>query len=139
MSTPSSSTWPARLALGTSSCMRLRMRRKVDLPQPEGPIRAVTWPAGITRLTSSRTWWSPNQALIPSATRVAGCPAGTRGRVCVAEMSAEKSVVMACSQGVGEKSGEVLEDVPEAGQQNRGSADPDGGALEPEGGPGDQR
>ena len=27
---------------GTSSCMRLRMRRKVDLPQPDGPISAVT-------------------------------------------------------------------------------------------------
>ena len=45
MSTPSSSTSPASEALGTSWCMRLRMRRNVDLPQPDGPISAVTSPA----------------------------------------------------------------------------------------------
>ena len=27
---------------GTSSCIRLRIRRNVDLPQPDGPISAVT-------------------------------------------------------------------------------------------------
>ena len=27
---------------GTSSCIRFRMRRNVDLPQPDGPISAVT-------------------------------------------------------------------------------------------------
>ena len=32
---------------GTSSCIRLSRRRKVDLPQPEGPMRAVTSPAAI--------------------------------------------------------------------------------------------
>ena len=30
-------------ALGTSSCIRLRIRRNVDLPQPDGPISDVTW------------------------------------------------------------------------------------------------
>ena len=45
----------------TSSCMRLRDRRKVDLPQPEGPMRAVTWPAGMSSDTLSRTRWVPNQ------------------------------------------------------------------------------
>src|SRR5689334_463813 len=52
---------------GTSSCMRLRIRRNVDFPQPDGPISAVTWPAGIVSETFCRTLWSPNQALIPSA------------------------------------------------------------------------
>ena len=45
-----SSTSPASVAPGTSSCMRLRMRRNVDLPQPDGPISAVTVCAGISRL-----------------------------------------------------------------------------------------
>ena len=36
----------------TVSCMRLRVRRKVDLPQPEGPIRAVTLLAAMSRLMS---------------------------------------------------------------------------------------
>ena len=53
--------------LGTSSCIRLRMRRKVDLPQPDGPISAVTWPAGIVSETRSSTLWSPNQAVMSSA------------------------------------------------------------------------
>ena len=35
---------PSRTAArrGTSSCIRLRIRRNVDLPQPDGPISAVT-------------------------------------------------------------------------------------------------
>ena len=37
MSSPSSMTSPASAADGTSSCIRLRMRRNVDLPQPDGP------------------------------------------------------------------------------------------------------
>ena len=37
-----------------SSCIRLRMRRKVDLPQPDGPISAVTWQRSIVRVTDSR-------------------------------------------------------------------------------------
>ena len=28
---------------GTSSCIRFRIRRNVDLPQPDGPMSAVTW------------------------------------------------------------------------------------------------
>src|SRR6476469_10355511 len=75
MSSPSSSTSPASAADGTSSCMRLRMRRKVDLPQPDGPIRAVIPEAGIVSDTRSRTWWLPNHAVMSRASRVAG-PAG---------------------------------------------------------------
>src|SRR5581483_3254633 len=42
MSSPSSRTRPVIQAPSTSSCMRLRVRRKVDLPQPDGPISACT-------------------------------------------------------------------------------------------------
>src|ERR1700761_8207404 len=62
MSSPSRRTSPASCADGTASCMRLRMRRNVDLPQPDGPINAVTVARGIDRFTRSRTWVVPNQA-----------------------------------------------------------------------------
>src|SRR5512132_2578576 len=43
MSSPSSSTLPVIQPCSDNSCIRFRVRRKVDLPQPEGPIRAWTW------------------------------------------------------------------------------------------------
>src|SRR3954447_19042659 len=123
MSSPSSSTWPARLAPGTSSCIRLRIRRNVDLPQPEGPISAVTSPAAMVRSTSASTWWSPNHALTSSATSAAGLCAATAGRVSVMSSVA---VIGYLSQGVGEQDGEVLEDVPEDREEHRHGADPHG-------------
>jgi hypothetical protein len=62
MSVPSSSTWPASAALGTISCMRFRIRRKVDLPQPDGPISAVTVPGSMFSETRSSTLRWPNHA-----------------------------------------------------------------------------
>src|ERR1700683_4959452 len=63
MSTPSSSTEPDNAALGISSCIRLRTRRNVDLPHPDGPISAVTLLGSMTRLIRSSTLFEPNQAL----------------------------------------------------------------------------
>ena len=71
MSSPSSSTSPASDAEGTSSCIRLRMRRNVDLPQPDGPISDVICPGGMSSDTLSSTLWSPNQAEMLRATRPA--------------------------------------------------------------------
>src|SRR5574338_1414495 len=42
MSSPSSSTRPVIHPSSLSSCIRLSVRRKVDLPQPDGPISACT-------------------------------------------------------------------------------------------------
>ena len=42
MSWPSMVSVPSTRAPGSTSCMRLIDRRKVDLPQPDGPISAVT-------------------------------------------------------------------------------------------------
>ncbi len=39
-------TAPFAAAPGACSCMRLRQRRNVDLPQPDGPITAVTLAVG---------------------------------------------------------------------------------------------
>src|SRR6187402_517978 len=43
MSSPSSTTFPAIHAPGMVSCIRLIVRRNVDLPHPDGPISACTW------------------------------------------------------------------------------------------------
>ena len=69
MFTLSSSTEPDRAATGISSCIRLRIRRKVDLPQPEGPMRAVTLPGSMVSVTRSSTLFEPNQALTLVARR----------------------------------------------------------------------
>ena len=81
MSMPSMRTVPASDALGTSSCMRFRMRRNVDLPQPDGPMSDVTWFACISRFTRCSTLCSPNHALNSSVTKPAAGepPLPTRG------------------------------------------------------------
>src|SRR5512135_2101955 len=43
MSCPSSSTRPVIQPPSDSSCIRLSVRRNVDLPQPDGPMSACTW------------------------------------------------------------------------------------------------
>ena len=39
--------------------MRLNVRNKVDLPQPEGPMNAVTRCLGMFMLTSNKACLSP--------------------------------------------------------------------------------
>src|SRR5262245_15924519 len=41
--------------------MRLRVRRKVDLPQPDGPIRAITEHSGMISEMSHRACLGPYQ------------------------------------------------------------------------------
>lgn len=53
------STLPSTLKLGTRSFMRFRVLRKVDLPQPEGPISAVTLLASMEMDMSARAWKDP--------------------------------------------------------------------------------
>ncbi|SKT89458.1 Uncharacterised protein [Mycobacteroides abscessus subsp. abscessus] len=52
MSAPSSSTEPSTRAPGVTSCIRLRVRSTVDLPQPDGPMKAVTLRGGTDSATS---------------------------------------------------------------------------------------
>jgi hypothetical protein len=58
-SSPSSRILPSTRAPGMVSFIRLMQRRKVDFPQPEGPIRAVTARSGTSRSTSNRACLSP--------------------------------------------------------------------------------
>src|SRR5208282_5327797 len=48
MSSPNSRISPSIRASGFSSCIRLMARRKVDLPQPLGPMMAVAARAAIS-------------------------------------------------------------------------------------------
>src|SRR6476661_6479206 len=87
MSRSLSSMAPARDASGTSSCIRFRIRRNVDFPQPDGPINAVIEFACISKLIPPKTWWSPNHAWTSCALSVAGALASpsassNRSRVC---------------------------------------------------------
>src|SRR5580765_3051602 len=61
MSWPYSRIWPCTRAVGTRSCIRFIARRKVDFPQPLGPIIAVTARADTSSETPLRTWLFPKK------------------------------------------------------------------------------
>src|SRR6266576_7360819 len=73
MSTLSSRTAPLTAAPGVNSCMRFRQRSKVLLPQPDGPMIAVTVCAGNNSDTSHTARCCPNIAV--------RCDASSRSRV----------------------------------------------------------
>ncbi len=52
-----------------NSCMRFSVRKKVDFPQPEGPMRAVTVPVGKSSDISLTAWYLPNHACTLRASR----------------------------------------------------------------------
>src|SRR6267378_6271009 len=62
MSSPWSRTFPSTLAFGIVSCIRLRQRMRVDLPQPEGPMTAVTMCSSMSIVMSWIASFSPYQA-----------------------------------------------------------------------------
>src|SRR3954462_12295356 len=59
----SSSTAPVTDVFGASSCMRFRQRSRVLLPQPDGPMIAVTVLAGNNNETSRTARNDPNSAV----------------------------------------------------------------------------
>src|SRR5579884_2689499 len=64
---PSTQTSPPTRAPGMTSCMRLMQRRKVDFPQPDGPISAVTLFSSKSSVTSRIASFLPYQAETSSA------------------------------------------------------------------------
>src|SRR2546428_182038 len=68
--TPSSRMSPAWRGGGVSSFNRFTERRKVLLPQPDGPIRAVTARRGTAIVTSNRAWVAPYQKLYARTSRI---------------------------------------------------------------------
>src|SRR5271169_3526047 len=60
---PSRRISPSRREWRTVSCIRSSVRRRVDLPQPDGPMRAVTLLVAMPRLMSKRVCLAPYQKL----------------------------------------------------------------------------
>ncbi len=58
-SPPSSRISPSARWSGYSSNIRLKVRSSVDLPQPEGPMNAVTFFSAMSRLMSRSAWNLP--------------------------------------------------------------------------------
>ena len=58
-SVPSSVDLPLTCAPGMTSCIRLSVRSRVDLPQPDGPMKAVTVRGSTVIETSSTAWNVP--------------------------------------------------------------------------------
>ncbi len=81
MSAPSSVTVPSARAPGTTSCIRFKQRTKVDLPQPDGPMIAVTWFSASGRSMPLSAWLLPNQALSPFASSLMPGAVAARGGV----------------------------------------------------------
>src|SRR5437762_173489 len=79
MSCPSSRIVPVTQPPSDSSCMRLRQRRKVLLPHPDGPITAVTVRLGNMTDTSCTTARRPNRAVRRTASSCRRASAGGGG------------------------------------------------------------
>src|SRR5688500_11756177 len=93
------------------SCSRLRQRRKVDFPHPDGPITAVTSRSRRSNDTSRMADVSPKYAVRQSACR-RGRPRG----------SARRSVVGAgADTGSGSKAGSDTDDEDENDEYQRAS------------------
>src|SRR6476660_1829677 len=76
MSTPSRAMVPLTRAPGVSSCIRFRVRRNVDLPQPDGPMIAVTARGGIVTFTPRTARNAPYQtSRLTTSTEPLGAPA----------------------------------------------------------------
>src|SRR2546430_4837933 len=68
--TPSSRMSPPWRVCGISSFSRFTERRKVLLPQPDGPISAVTARRGTAIVTSNSAWVAPYQKLYACTSRI---------------------------------------------------------------------
>ena len=82
---------------GITSCIRLRMRRKVDLPHPDGPMSAVTRRASIASEQRSSTLRLPNHTLHVRRRRasrrglLSGCSVRRRARGAPSELRCRKA------------------------------------------------
>src|SRR5262245_58327951 len=66
MSSPSSNSRPSTRLPSIRSFIRLRERRKVDMPHPDGPINARTDRSGIVSAMFHSACLEPYQKFIPS-------------------------------------------------------------------------
>src|SRR5512138_1402398 len=123
MSWPSSVTVPDTRAVGTVSCIRFRQRSRVDLPQPDGPMIAVTSRSRNAIDTPRMTSAVPKNALTPlasSRTRASasGCAAGAAG---AGRGTRGDSVATAPESGPGREAGRKADDEDNADEDERAS------------------
>src|SRR3546814_2089950 len=98
MSSPSRRMLPSTRQLSITSFMRFRQRRKVDLPQPDGPISAVTSLRLMSRSTCLSACFSPYNTLTSRARILTG----TAGWVtAAAEYTARGGPVATAGAGTG--------------------------------------
>src|SRR6266571_8990797 len=90
MLTLSNNTAPLTAAPGVNSCMRFRQRSRVLLPQPEGPMIAVTVLAGNRSDTPRTARCCPNSAV--------RCAVSSRSRVL-----ADATIALPCEPAGGER------------------------------------
>jgi hypothetical protein len=111
MSVPSRRTFPWTRVSAMMSFIRFRQRRNVDLPHPDGPMKAVTDFEGISTEMSWRAWFCPYQKSSRRASirtgvanpgagagSAAAGPGGGRAIPCVRGSPGVKAVgVMSCA------------------------------------------
>src|SRR3546814_14535605 len=76
ISSASSVISPSTRALATVSFMRFKVRRKVDLPQPDGPMKAVTFSIRTSMETLLIACFWPYTTLTSRAVILGFCTAG---------------------------------------------------------------
>src|SRR6266540_4401705 len=125
MACPSSSTCPSTRGLpDVTSCMRLRVRKSVDLPHPDGPMMAVTRCGTMDKLMARIALCSPYQALTlrtsspfpvrPRLSRALGRPTGPGGWV-------RSAVALSTLASLGSPAGEHAESADQR-DQHEGAA-----------------
>src|SRR5678815_4217148 len=123
MSWPSRLTEPATRAVGTVSCMRLRHRSSVDLPQPDGPMIAVTSRSRNVIETSRTASADPKNAQSALASRrIRSAPAAAGGATAAVGRGARGgSVATATKSGARCKAGCQADDEDNANENERAS------------------
>src|ERR1017187_8587449 len=93
MSRLPSFTWPDTTAPRTMSCIRFRERSSVVLPEPDGPIRAVTWLMGTSN-EQPRTATFPENATDTSRSVITEpWETGATTGVVIAKVSGDETTV----------------------------------------------
>src|SRR5580765_1147804 len=123
MSCPSSETEPPTRAVGTVSCIRLRHRSSVDLPQPDGPMIAVTSRSRNAMEAPRMTSAEPKNALSAVASRrIRSAPAAGGGAaVAVGRGARGGSVATTTESGARRKAGCKADDEDNANEDERAS------------------
>src|SRR5918911_5631149 len=121
MSRPSSRMRPLARPVGTVSCMRLRQRRKVDFPHPDGPMIAVTRRSRRLSDTLRTARTVPYQALSSSTAMRGRAGASAMGRATILTSAVARPSVAAAGAEAGARrnAGEDTDDEDKGDENER--------------------